>query len=190
MITLKQLIFLTGRPGVGKTSVLLRAINSLKAKEYTIGGMISREFRDHGVRVGFEIVDIKTGKKGWLAHVNQPNGPRVGKYRVNLHDLKTIGVYSILKAVEESDVVVVDEIGPMELFSCDFKEAVIRSIESKKPLIGTIHYRAHNPLINTIKADEDAEILEVTQNNRECLHSVLIDRVLQFIRSRSSCFSG
>ncbi|MFQ5758841.1 MAG: NTPase [Candidatus Bathyarchaeia archaeon] len=182
---LKRLIFLTGRPGVGKTSVLLRAVDILKAKGYKIGGMISREVRERGVRVGFEIVDFRTGGKGWLAHVNHPTGPRVGKYRVNLSDLKTIGASSIHNAVKDADIIVVDEIGPMELFSSDFKEAVVRGIKSKKPMIGTIHYRARDPLINAIKAQEDTEILEVTRENRGRLHTVLVGRVLQLMQRQS-----
>ena len=178
---LKRLIFLTGRSGVGKTSVLLRAVDILKAEGCSIGGMIGREVRERGVRVGFEIVDLATGGKGWLAHVNQPTGPRVSKYRVNLSDLNTIGVASILNAVESTDVIIIDEIGPMELFSSDFKEAVMRAIKSKKPMIGTIHFRAHDPLINTIRAREDAEILEVTRGNRRRLHTVLVGRVLQLM---------
>ena len=178
---LKRLIFLTGRSGVGKTSVLLRAVDILKAEGCSIGGMIGREVRERGVRVGFEIVDLATGGKGWLAHVNQPTGPRVSKYRVNLSDLNTIGVASILNAIESTDVIIIDEIGPMELFSSDFKEAVMRAIKSKKPMIGTIHFRAHDPLINTVRAREDAEILEVTRGNRRRLHTVLVGRVLQLM---------
>ncbi len=180
-----RLVFVTGRPGVGKTSVLLRAVDILKAKGCKIGGIISREVREHGVRVGFEIVDIETGMKGWLAHVNQPIGPRVGKYRVNLGGLQTIGVDSILTAVEEADIIVIDEIGPMELFSTRFKKAVMKGMKSKKPVIGTIHSRARDPLIEAIKAEEDAEIVEVTPNNRTHLHTVLVSRVLQFLQRTS-----
>jgi len=135
--------------------------------------------------VGFEIVDFGTGRRGWLAHINQPTGPRVGKYRVNLSDLNTIGVRSILKAIEEADIIVVDGIGPMELFSSDFKEMVMRGINSKKPMIGTIHSRACDPLINAIKAKKDAEILEVTPENRTYLHTVLVDEVHQYMQSQS-----
>ena len=181
---LKRLIFLMGRPGVGKTSVLLRAVDILKAKGYKIGGMVSREARERGVRVGFEIVDFRTGRKGWLAHVNQPTGPRVSKYRVNLSDLNTVGASSILNAMKDADIIVVDEVGPMELFSSDFKEAVMKAVESRKMMIGTIHYRARDPLINAIKAREDAEILEVTRENRRSLHTVLVGRVLQFMQRR------
>ena len=178
----KQHLLLTGRPGVGKTSVLLRAMDILKAEGYEIGGMVSREVRERGTRVGFEIVDLGTGRKGWLAHVKQPTGPQVGKYRVNLDDLNTVGASSILKAVKNADIIIVDEIGPMELFSFNFKEAVMNVLDSGRMMMGTIHYRTRDPLISTIKAREDVQILEVTRENRKSLHTVLVGRALQFMK--------
>ena len=175
-------MFVTGRPSVGKTSVLLRAADDLKNRGYKIGGMISREVREGGVRVGFEIMDFSTGQRGWLAHVNQPTGPQVSKYRVNLTDLNAIGASSILNAVRNADIIIVDEIGPMELFSPAFREAVAQAIESSKPILGTIHLRAREPFIDAIKKREDAEILEVTYENRRQLHNLIIDRVVQFLQ--------
>jgi len=180
--TLKRLVFVTGRPGVGKTSVLLRAADNLKNRGYKIGGMISREVREGGVRVGFEIIDFSTEQRGWLAHVNQPTGPQVSKYRVNLTDLNAIGVSSILNAVRNEDVIIIDEIGPMELFSPVFKEAVTQAMDSSKPVLGTIHLKARDTLIDAIKTREDAEILQVTYENREQLHNLIIDRVVQFLQ--------
>ncbi|MDH5437453.1 MAG: NTPase [Candidatus Bathyarchaeota archaeon] len=181
MNSLKRLVFITGRPGIGKTSALLRAVDVLKTRGYKVAGMVSREVRKGGVRVGFEIVDFETGRRGWLAHINQPTGPQVSKYRVNLNDLDVIGASSIRNAVANADVVVVDEIGPMELFSPAFKEAVTQAIRSEKPVLGTVHHRAKDPLITTIRARGDAEILEVTYENRGILHNVIVRRVEEFL---------
>jgi len=179
---MKRLLFLTGQPGVGKTSVLLRVVDALKAKGYNVRGMITREIREQGTRVGFEIIDLYTGQKGWLAHIRQPSGPQVSKYRVNLDDLKNIGVNAILNAIRNADVIVVDEIGPMELFSQVFRDTILQVVESTKPLLGTIHFRAQNPLINTIKARNDVEILEVTDENRQKLHNLIITRILKILQ--------
>lgn len=184
MVDLKNIILITGQPGVGKTSVLLKLTNELKKKAYKVEGMLSCEARESGVRVGFEIVDVSTGRRGWLAHVNQPVGPQVGKYRVNLNDLDKIGAVSIIEAVKHADIIVVDEIGPMELFSSAFKDAIVRAMESGKPVVGTIHQKARDPIIATIKSDKRAEILEVTYENRDRLHNLIIDRVLQSLGKR------
>ncbi|MDH4291670.1 MAG: NTPase [Dehalococcoidia bacterium] len=183
--TLKRLIFVTGPPGIGKTSVLLRSVNGLKNRGYKIGGMISREVREGGVRVGFEIMDFSTGQRGWLAHINQPTGPKISKYRVNLTDLEAIGVSSILDAIRSADMIIVDEIGPMELFSSAFRDAVIQAAESDKPVLGTIHFGLRNSLVNSLKKREDAEIFEVTYENRETLHNFIIDKVVQSLQKLS-----
>jgi nucleoside-triphosphatase len=144
--------------------------------------MISREVREQGTRVGFEIIDLYTGQKGWLAHIRQSSGPQVGKYQVNLGDLKNIGVNSIVNAIRDADVIVVDEIGPMELFSQAFKDAILQAVNSAKPFLGTIHFRAQNPLINTIKTRTDAEIHEVTIENRQSIHNLIIAKVLKILQ--------
>jgi len=178
---LKRIIFLTGRPGVGKTTVLLKTIEELRDKGFKVGGMATQEVREAGSRIGFKIIDLYTGEEGWLAHVRQPEGPRVSKYRVNLGDLGSIGVNAILKALERADVTVIDEIGPMELFSEAFKEAVMKALESEKPILGTIHYRARDPLIIHIRKRRDAEIIEVREDNRDRLHNLIAQEIINRI---------
>ncbi len=177
----KRLLFITASPGTGKTSVLLKTIEVLKARGYSVGGMISREVRTCGARVGFEILDLSSGRRGWLAHVNQKHGPRIGKYRVNLEDLDNIGAEAIATAVENADVVAIDEIGPMELHSECFKEAVMKAVESRKLVIGTVHWKARDRLIQEISAREDAEIYKVTYENRGNLHEILVEKAVGFL---------
>jgi nucleoside-triphosphatase len=177
----KRLLLLTGSPGVGKTTVLLRVVESLKAKGYSVGGMLSREVRSCGVRVGFEVLDLSSGRCGWLAHVDQKSGPQVGRYRVNLEDLNSIGAEAIVKAAESLDVVVIDEVGPMELFSEKFKEAVRRAVESGKVVVGVVHWKARDRLIEEVKAREDTEIITVTHENRDKLHESIAGKAMEFV---------
>jgi nucleoside-triphosphatase len=177
VFTLKRIILVTGPPGIGKTSTLRRAVKELRKRKYSVGGMISREVREGGVRVGFEIMDLSTGQRGWLAHGNQPEGPRIGKYRVNLTDLDAIGAASILDALQNADILAIDEVGPMELSSPVFSNALIRAIESSKPMLGTIHYGLRNSLVNNIKKRDDTEILKVSYKNRENLHNLIANKI-------------
>jgi nucleoside-triphosphatase len=177
----KRILLLTGSPGVGKTSVLVRIVESLKAKGYSVGGMVSREVRVGSGRVGFEILDLNTGRKGWLAHVAQKQGPQVGRYRVNIGDLEGIGVGAITNAVASSDVVVMDEIGPMELYSQKFKEAVRKAAQSPKLLVGVVHWKAADGLITEINGRDDAEVHLVTLENRESLHVLVLEEALDFL---------
>jgi len=176
----KRVLLLTGSPGVGKTTVLLKVVESLKAKGYNVGGMISREARSGGVRVGFEVLDLSSDRRGWLAHVNQPIGPQVGKYRVNLEDLNSIGAEAIVKAVDKCDVIAIDEVGPMELFSERFKEAVKRAVECRKVVVGVVRWKARDRLIEEVKKREDAEVIVVTIENRNKLHENIVGKVIDF----------
>jgi nucleoside-triphosphatase len=179
----KRVLLLTGSPGVGKTTVLLKVVEALRAKGYSVGGMISREVREGGTRVGFEVLNLTSNRRGWLAHVNQRAGPQVGKYRVNLEDLNSVGAEAIIKAVEECDVVAVDEVGPMELFSEKFKQAVRLAVESGKLVIGVVHWKARDKLIEDIKSREDAEIFTVTYENRDKMHQSVLEKVEEYLAS-------
>jgi nucleoside-triphosphatase len=172
---------LTGSPGVGKSTVLLHIVEALRARGYSVGGMISREMRTNVARVGFEILSLSSGQQGWLARVNEPVGPQVGRYRVNLRDLDGIGVQAILQAVENSDVVAIDEVGPMELFSGRFQNVVKKAIESRKLVIGVIHLRARNSLIDDLKADADAQVYVVRREDREKLQEAIVERAVEFL---------
>jgi nucleoside-triphosphatase len=178
---LKRLLLITGNPGVGKTTVLLKTIEVLKAKGYSVSGMTSREVRTHGTRVGFEISDLESGRRGWLARVDQEYGPRVGKYRVNLEDLDNVGAAAVIKAVKKAGMVAIDEVGPMELHSKKFKEAVKGAVESGKLVVATVHWRARDKLVVEIKARDDAEIFQVTYGNREKMRKVIVEKAMQFL---------
>jgi nucleoside-triphosphatase len=181
---LKRVLLLTGNPGVGKTTVLTKTVDALKAEGYTVGGILSREVREGGARVGFELLDINSGKRGWLAHVNQKTGPQVGRYRVNLQDLNSIGAQAILGAVENCEVVAIDEVGPMELFSARFKEATRKALQSRKLVAAVIHWKAQDSLIMEARTREDAELIRVTYENREKLHEATVEKALNTLKQK------
>jgi nucleoside-triphosphatase len=171
----KRVLLITGAPGVGKTTVLTKAISILREKGFKVGGMLSREVREEGVRVGFEIRDLNSGKRGWLAHVNQQTGPQVGKYCVNLADLENVGARAINEAIETCDIVGIDEIGPMELFSEKFRNAVETAMKSHKIVIAVIHWKATDKLITSVKERNDTEIFTVIPENRDKLSKTIAD---------------
>ncbi|MEM3736752.1 MAG: NTPase [Candidatus Bathyarchaeia archaeon] len=175
---MKKLIFLTGHPGVGKTTALRRAINLLTERGLRVGGMVSSEIREGGRRVGFEVIDISTSRRGILAQVYKGVGPRFGRYTVNIADLVAVGVNAIKRAVNTADIIVVDEVGPMELLSPEFREAVKKAVDSGKVVVGTLHHNARGDLIDWIRSNLASKIIEVTLANREGLPRAIVDMVL------------
>lgn len=182
----ERLLLITGSSGVGKTSVLRKSIDTLKVCGYCVGGMISYEVRKNGKRVGFETQDLNNEERGWLAHVDQRGGPRIGKYRVNLENLDAIGAASIIHAVKNAHVIVVDEIGPMELYSRRFREAVNKALQSKKLVISTVHRKMDHKLIGKIRTRKDAVTFLVTRENRETLHLNIAEKAKSFLSRHAS----
>jgi nucleoside-triphosphatase len=178
----KRVLILTGSPGVGKTMVLAKVVSDLRGRGVNVGGMFSREVREGDARVGFEIVDVARAKVGWLAHVNGQSGPKVGKYTVNIVDLESVGVQAINTAIESSDVVAIDEIGPMELFSAKFKEATQKALQSPKLILAVVHWKAQDKLVLDAKTQPDSEIFNVTPENREALPEKLVEKAVAFLK--------
>lgn len=170
------LVFLTGAPGVGKSTVARKIAEKITLRGSRVGGMTSGDLRSGSARIGFEIRDLLTGKAGVLAHVNQTTGPRIGKYRVNIHDLDEIGAEAILSAIKHADLLVIDEVGPMELTSKRFRDAVQAALVCGKPILGTVHRNAQDPLVVAIRSGSGIEVIEVTHDNRETLPSNLVER--------------
>ena len=184
MIPISRIIFLTGPPRVGKTTIVIQVAERLRRLGYKVGGMISQEIREHGRRVGFKVVDLGKGREGVLAHINQSHGPRVSKYRVNLRDLEEIGVKAIERALDEDDVVIIDEVGKMELFSRKFVEVVERALRSGKPVLGTVHLRSFHPLARKIREGRvpNSKVIVVSLKNRERLAEEIFKELLSSLK--------
>ncbi len=163
-------ILLTGRPRVGKTTIIKDVVKMLPGRA---GGFYTEEMRERGRRQGFRIVTLD-GQEGVLAHVGIKSRMRVSKYGVNLADLEGIGVAAIQEAIAQKDYVVIDEIGKMELFSQAFKDAVWEAVHSDKPVLGTITLSSH-PWADRVKALPQVTVIEVTQANRDEIAQQVLD---------------
>jgi nucleoside-triphosphatase len=170
-------IFLTGEPGCGKTTVVRKTYDILVNKGMKPGGVISGEIRQRGVRIGFSLEDLITHEIGVLAHTELKDGPRVGKYRVNLSDVQRVGVTGIRRAIAEGEVIIVDELGPMELHCTPFVLTMQEALSSPKHFIGTIHKRASHELIASIKSNPDYRIFEVTIDNRNEMPNRIVEQL-------------
>ena len=159
-------VLLTGRPGIGKTTAVLRIVNICRTRGIKVGGMVTVEVRVGGVRRGFKIIDVASGREGVLARVGSGLRPRIGKYVVNIGDLERVGVTAVLNALDSADLVVIDEIGPMELYSERFKNAVKRVFSSDRKAVATLHIRGRRyPIVRRL-IEEGVPVITITVENR------------------------
>jgi len=156
----------TGPPGIGKSTAVSKVVLRLKSVGVIIGGCTTSEQKSGGVRVGFEIRDLSSGRSGELASTGSRLGPRVGRYRVNLADLADIGAKGLEKASESSELIVVDEVGPMELVSPEFRKAIRKCIDSGKPILAVVHERLEDDLLNELRASATA-LFTLSVENRD-----------------------
>jgi nucleoside-triphosphatase len=163
-------ILLTGRPGCGKTTLIQRVVNELSVPA---GGFYTHEIRQHGRRIGFKLITLD-GKEAVLADVSLKTSARLGKYGLDLAKLETVGVAAIHKAVRARWLVIIDEIGPMEIRSALFRDAVSEALDRGVPILGTVVARSL-PFTDAIKARSDVTVIEVKMNNRQALFSKLRD---------------
>jgi nucleoside-triphosphatase len=156
----------TGAPGSGKSALVSKLMLRLMSAGVIVGGCTTPERKEKGARVGFDIKNITEGSVGELASTKGGIGPKVGKYRVNLQNLSSIGASSLDTAAERSELIVIDELGPLELVSPEFRRAAFRCLESGKPMLVVVHERLDDDLLNKIRESATATYL-LTPDSRD-----------------------
>ena len=164
-----KVLLLSGKPGTGKTSLIKEAIDRVKIEA---GGFYTQEIRSAGVRQGFKIITLD-GKEAILAHINISSPYQVSKYNVDINSLNEVGISAIQQALKQNDLIVIDEIGKMELLSLQFQEVVLQAIQSGKKVLGTVMFTSH-PFADEIKRRPEVTTLVVSGANRnEVLNEIL-----------------
>ena len=163
-------LFYTGSPGVGKSTLFNKLVGKLRSHGCRVGGIAAPEVRSGGRRIGFLIVDLETGDEGFLAKKGYGSPVRIGSYGVVVSDVLRVGVKALRRAVDEADVIGIDEIGPMELAVEELRQAIIDALSSGKPVVGVIHRKLQyrDPQVYRLAASL-GPVIEVTIDNRDRL---------------------
>ena len=176
-------IGITGLPRSGKSVVMQKVVQMLgdeRMKEMRargedvhdakiLGGMRCEALIENGERVGFKCINFQTGEEAVMAHKSIDSRLRVLGYGINPDALKEIAVPAIQQAMDEYEVIVIDEIGKFSVESEDFVDVVRKAMKVDKPTLLTLHKKSRHPLLQDIRRRDDARILEVTPVNRALL---------------------
>ncbi len=130
-----SIVLLTGAQGVGKTTLLTRAIAHMRKNGLSVGGILSHVRHSDSVRIGYDIENILTGEHTTLCRADHGvTGKVVGSFVFDDEGL-TLGAKALAwDSVRECSVVIVDEVGPLEMQGGGWAEAAqqLFRIEEKK----------------------------------------------------------
>ncbi len=169
-------VLITGRPGVGKTTAVLRLVEHLRARGGEAVGIYTVEIRGERGRLGFKVVDIARQKEAVFAHVDLPRRRRVGRYGVDTEAFEAVALPALDAALEGGAAVIVDEVGRMELFSRGFRDRVERLFEREGTLVATIPSKPI-PFVTRLMERYRPFVWDLTPENR----NEVVERLLRLL---------
>lgn len=143
----------------------------LRERGISLRGFVTEELREGRRRVGFA-VETFDGERATLAHVTFSGPPRVGRYGVDLEAFERVALPA-LAGVKDEEVVVIDELGKMELASGAFRSVVADVFGGRASVVATVHVARH-PFTDALK--RDGEVVRVTPGNRDDLPTRIAER--------------
>lgn len=171
-----QTLILTGRPGIGKTTIIKAVIAQLGDRA---GGFYTEEILGPGGRKGFRLITLD-GQTAVIAHVDFKSRSQVGRYGVKVDVIDQLGAGAIRSAVDHHPIVIIDEIGKMELFSSPFQSAVLKAVGGSKIVLATAML-GDQPWLAALKSLPNVVVWEVTKLNR----ARLVEQVLRWVQQQT-----
>ena len=170
-------VLVTGLPGCGKTTLMRRAVAELGVPA---AGFYTEEIRSAGRREGFALVTLD-GRRATLASVRIRGPHRVSRYGVDVQALESVGLPALEEAAAGAKLLVVDEIGKMELFSPRFREAVLRALDAGGPVLASIMLSSH-PFADALKARDDIRLIRLTPETRDRVLGEVVSALREMLR--------
>jgi nucleoside-triphosphatase len=159
--TARHVLLITGRPGVGKTTLIQKVAASLPGRR--LAGFYTEEIRVAGRRTGFRAVTFD-GRETIMAHTEFGGPHRVGRYGVDVSAIDAVAQVT-LASTRTADVYLVDEIGKMECLSSAFVGAMRQLLALRRPVMASVGQHGGG-FIAEVKDWPEAELWEITRSNR------------------------
>ena len=147
-----RVLILAGDPGQGKTRLATEIVRHLRDRGIVVGGVLAPGFWRDGERWGFDVVDVLDGRTESLCRKDAPQqdvaagpfhflpeGLQFGRDALSVERLQTAG----------ADVVIVDEVGPLELSAAGWAEALDTLAEHWR---GPMLWVVRRALVNKVAA--------------------------------------
>ncbi|MGX1263035.1 nucleoside-triphosphatase [Rossellomorea marisflavi] len=165
---------LSGRPRIGKSTLIKQLIDEIGADR--CGGFYTEEVTNVDDRIGFRCISLD-GESVEMANVESLSETRVGRYGVNLEEFDLFARDVLQDALRTKDIIVIDEIGYMQMFSHSFKKIVQEIFSGNKIVLGTIPSNSPPEIMN-INNLKHANIITINEINRDKMSGFLVREVL------------
>lgn len=90
------------------------ALEALEDEEFRIGGILSPRVVDSGTTVGYDVIDLFSGKRKSFLRTQPPGEKKVGRFYLQ-EDGLDFANRVLLRDIDRADLVFFDEVGRMEL---------------------------------------------------------------------------
>ncbi len=117
-----RIVLWTGPKHSGKSTAAAALVRRARRCGFAVAGVLAEAVHDGGRRIGFDVVDLRTGARAALARRGGEGPQTAGSYAFAGEGL-TLGAEA-LRAAAGADLVIVDEFGPLELSGGGWREAV------------------------------------------------------------------
>jgi len=177
-LKLKPKVLITGPPRCGKSTLISKSLDYFSEMNYTIHGFLTPEVREEGKRIGFDIKDIYSKEHGKLARIGNYNTKhKLGKYSVFVGDLEEM--ISKLEIIEfkEIDLLVIDEIGKMELCSKKFQNFIRNIFSSDVAILATIGLKLKHPIKDFILNLPNISIFSLNRQNFQKTYQEIVSKI-------------
>ncbi len=130
------------------------------------------------------MIDINNSEnRKQLSRIDSKSGPKVGKYLVDIKSFESIAIPLIslnqteLKESSKTLIIIIDEIGKMEMFSDLFKRTIRQLFDSNINILATIPVQQNLELVQELRNRSDSKEICVERSNRD----LLVDKVVRML---------
>ncbi len=162
-------IGITGPVGSIKAEALNKIMEMLRNQGKEVQGVMVGEVFTNNKLTGYTIFDIYSKKKVQFADITLVSRIKIDKIGVDTRLLDEVIVPSLQRAREQADVIVIDEIGKLEVTSKNAQKEINETLNYTKPMIVTVHKKSRNPVLQEIRALEGVRVFDITPINKSLL---------------------
>ncbi len=156
----QKIIIISGERREGKTTFLKNILKDLDKKQIKYSGIISEGIDKNNKRLGFNIIDLETQKKYKLCSTNKDLGKqKTGKFYFN-NDIINLG-NKILQS-SKNNLVIIDEVGHLELMDKGWAVSIDELIKQKKDLILVVRKKLLEKVIKKWNLSQ-AQIFDISE---------------------------